>query len=201
MKKNLIILMIFFVQSVLAGPIDVLSKKLSAYQSLQSQFHQVVRTGQDQIVNESDGQLIFKRPGQFFWKVNPPNSQLMVANGKIIWLYDEDLAQVTIKKQNNTELSPAALLSGSVNALDKVFFVTQKNSNHFILKPKHHNDESAFSQIELFFQSGRLSTMILIDQLGQISTFEFTQLVLNRPIPASQFEFVIPLNTDVIRDV
>lgn len=200
MMKMRFFLLFFYASCAFSAPIDALSTALSNYQSLQSQFHQIVRTEQGKVINEANGTLLFKRPGQFYWKVSAPNAQLMIANGQTMWLYDEDLEQVTIKKQNRTELSPAALLSGSVEAIDRVFIVTQQYPDHFVLTPKNANDESAFRQIELFFKSGRLYRMTLRDQLGQISTFDFNELTLNHPIAPNQFQFHVPDGVDVIQD-
>ncbi|MGN7087179.1 outer-membrane lipoprotein carrier protein LolA, partial [Neisseria sp. P0001.S005] len=39
------------------------------------------------------------RPGLFKWEYTKTNKQTIVGDGKNIWLYDEDLAQVTKSSQ------------------------------------------------------------------------------------------------------
>ncbi|WP_280954990.1 outer-membrane lipoprotein carrier protein LolA [Paludibacterium denitrificans] len=50
--------------------------------------------------------------GKFRWEYNKPYEQLIVGDGKTLWIYDKELAQVT-KKSLNAALgsSPAALLA------------------------------------------------------------------------------------------
>jgi outer membrane lipoprotein carrier protein len=54
------------------------------------------------------------RPGKFRWTVEKPYRQLRVGDGQRVWVWDEDLKQVIVRKVGEAlGATPAALLSGS----------------------------------------------------------------------------------------
>ena len=67
---------------------------LAEVHSLTAEFRQEVKT-KDQ--SELDtGTLAFERPNRFRWLAQKPNELLVVADGKKIWTYDVELAQITV---------------------------------------------------------------------------------------------------------
>ncbi len=42
------------------------------------------------------GTMAVQRPNQFRWQIDGTASQLIVANGNTLWVYDEDLNQATV---------------------------------------------------------------------------------------------------------
>src|SRR5215472_13506387 len=94
--------------------------------SLKADFTQVVLDSNLKQVKQSNGTLTIKRPGRFRWDYLKPNPEIIVADGKRLWLYDVDLQQVTVKPLNDTlAASPAVLLSGS-NDVEKSFTVQEQ---------------------------------------------------------------------------
>src|SRR5579871_5971651 len=76
--------------------------------SLKADFTQVVLDGNSRQVKQTNGTLLIKRPSRFRWDYAKPNAQVVVADGKRLWLYDVDLQQVTVKPLNDTlAASPA----------------------------------------------------------------------------------------------
>src|SRR3546814_13855250 len=60
------------------------------------------------------GQFSFKRPGQFKWAVVKPYEQLIISDGKRVYQYDPDLAQVPERGVDQSiGASPAAIIFGS----------------------------------------------------------------------------------------
>src|SRR6185295_19033220 len=66
---------------------------------------------------ESEGTLQIKRPGRFRWDYSAPHEQLVVADGKRLWLYDPGLEQVTVKAMDATLGSTPAMLLGGTGSL------------------------------------------------------------------------------------
>ena len=74
------------------------------------------------------GQLLVQRPGRFRWdyqlaragagsRRRRTSGQLLVADGKNLWFYDRELAQVSVKPVAAAlSATPIMLLSGSVGA-------------------------------------------------------------------------------------
>lgn len=195
--------------AALAEPADdaaqALNRKLSSISSLEADFTQIVMDGKGSTLQELSGTMKVKRPKMFSWMTQPPYPQTVISNGEIIWIYDEDLEQVTVQKlDDRTGNTPALLLSGDPAQLASSFDVSQKAINEqgrvrFALKPK--SDEALFDVLTVVFDNQQLVSMDLTDSLGQKTAIDFKNVKTNTPIPDTQFEFEIPQGVDVIKDI
>jgi outer membrane lipoprotein carrier protein len=83
-------------------------------------FTQVVTSPDGKRTRKSAGTLEFQRPNQFRFAYSGPTEQLIVGDGKQVWLYDTDLNQVTVRPMSQAVgATPAALLAGA--SLEKDF--------------------------------------------------------------------------------
>ncbi|MGH8283437.1 MAG: outer membrane lipoprotein chaperone LolA [Gammaproteobacteria bacterium] len=170
--------------------------------SLKADFSQVVLDANLQQVKKSVGTLIIKRPDRFRWDYATPNKEIIVADGKRVWIYDVELQQVTVKPLNGTlAASPAVLLSGS-NDVSKSFTVKdlgEENGLDWVgLTPKVQDTD--FENVKLGFRGNNVSVMELKDALGNLTRITFSHLVLNPALPDSLFQFIPPPGADVIGD-
>lgn len=185
----------------LADSASELQKYLNTTQSLSASFTQSVRQKSGKTEN-STGQFQLVRPGKFKWVYAQPYNQEIISNGQQVWLYDLDLAQVTIKPVSKAlEASPAAILTGN-NNLSKSFdlkSLPSKNGVDWVeLSPK--NKDGSFAQIRIGLNKGQLDRMELDDQFNQTTTIQFSRLQQNQPIAASVFNFSPPKGADIIRE-
>ena len=143
-----------------------------------------------------------KRPGLFRWHTDEPMEQLLVSDGKQVWLYDPDLEQVTIQSlDQRLTHTPALLLSGDVSQIRENFEITFKEGGSvvdFILKPK--SKDTLFDSLRLSFRNGVLNDMQLIDSIGQRTNILFMNVKMNEPLDNKQFSFEIPEGADVIQE-
>ncbi|HEV2614411.1 MAG TPA: outer membrane lipoprotein chaperone LolA [Gammaproteobacteria bacterium] len=173
-----------------------LTQLLQNLKTFTADFSQVIQDNHGNALQESSGRVALERPGHFRWNTLKPNQQLIVADGKYIWIYDKDLQEVQQKKQTEDTQSPALLLSDSVVHLTKRFSVTSPDKNDFKLVPVK---KDLFQSVELIFNSqGTLTTMTLHDNLGQTTQIQFTHTATNQSLPSNLFKFTPPKNTDVI---
>ncbi|HTE41066.1 MAG TPA: outer membrane lipoprotein chaperone LolA, partial [Steroidobacteraceae bacterium] len=94
-------------------PTNKLDEFLQSLQTLQADFRQLLRDGQGRLIEESQGTLAIQRPDRFRWDYREPHEQVIVADGKKLWLYDVDLEQVTVRPMEQSLAgTPASLLSG-----------------------------------------------------------------------------------------
>lgn len=147
------------------------------------------------------GQMALQRPNKFRWEITSPNKQLIIADGKTLWVYDVDLEQVTKKLQETHDINnPAMLLSGSVVSLQHNFSIkllsTQDIGQWFELKPM--TDQGMFEWIRLHFINGKLFGMQLADNLGQKSELLFKNVKTNTALKPTLFHFTPPKGVDVI---
>ncbi|WP_373975091.1 outer membrane lipoprotein chaperone LolA [Chitinibacter sp. SCUT-21] len=184
-----------------ANSITELQTYLSNTKSLSANFTQSVRQKSGKTENSS-GQFQLLRPGQFKWVYAKPYNQEIISNGQQIWLYDVDLAQVTIKPINKAlDASPAAVLTGN-NNLHQNFnlqSLPSKNGLNWVaLNPK--NKEASFAQIRIGLLKGQLNMMELDDQFNQTTIIQFDKVAHNQSVARSIFNFIPPKGVDVIRE-
>lgn len=184
-----------------AGPAtDKLDDFFANVNAMQADFHQVLLDGQGKPVKEADGTLVMQRPGKFRWDYVTPFKQLIVADGKKIWIYDSELEQVTVKPID-TALgdTPALLLSGD-QPLEGKFLITDLGTTDGLdwveLQPKL--AESGFERVRLGFGKDDLQVLELLDNFGQTTRLNFTNLRRNPNVNADQFAFTPPEGVDVI---
>lgn len=175
---------------------------LGSLQGLQAEFKQTLTDSKGQVTDLSSGTLAIRRPNRFRWDYREPHQQLIVADGKRIWLYDNDLEQVTVRRLDESlSATPAMLLSGDANLADN-FTVTKTSQDEaaqwVMMEPKRNDTD--FKWVRLGFASETLKFMQLADKLGQITTLEFSKLEKNPPLDPSRFTFTVPPGADVIGD-
>jgi outer membrane lipoprotein carrier protein len=183
-----------------AAAVARLTALLSQAQMLTARFSQLTLDGSGTQLQETAGELSLKRPGLFRWHTDAPAEQVLVSNGKKVWLYDPDLNQVTIQvlDQRLTH-TPALLLSGDISKISENFAVSYKEGGSvvdFILKPKA--KDSLFDNLRLSFRNGVINDMQLIDSVGQRTNILFLGVKMNEPLDAAQFTFQVPAGADVI---
>jgi len=177
--------------------------------SLRATFQQTVRNEQGRLLQNLSGKVVLKKPAQFRWEVLGKEPRLIVADGKKVWDFDQELEQVTVQKLSKGQMrAPIFFLTGDTNALDKDFIVTQLVSNKgrclensevcFQLKPKR--EESSFQWIKIGFKDRIIKEMQLLDQLGQYSHLIFKNIKLNENISEMQFQFMPPAGVDVLEN-
>lgn len=175
---------------------------LSQVHTLKADFTQVVMDPNLRKVKQSSGTLLIKRPNRFRWDYATPNKEIIVADGKRVWLYDVELQQVTVKPLDGTlAASPAVLLSGS-NDVGKNFTVKdlgkQDGMSWVGLIPKV--EDTDFQSVRLGFRNGTVAVMELKDTLGNLTRITFSHVTRNPSLSDDQFHFTPPPGADVIGD-
>lgn len=163
-------------------------------------FEQSLIDADGAVVERTSGTLEIQRPGRFRWSYAEPYEQVLVADGLNVWSYDVDLAQVTVKPQaaalSNT---PALLLGGSKEALQQFVHedsYVENDTTWVRLRPR--NTDSGFLRVELGFTNDTLSRMAFFDNLEQTTLVALSDVVVNEPIDATRFEFIVPDEVDVV---
>ncbi len=168
--------------------------------TLQGRFEQSLIDAEGAVVEVSSGTLEIERPTKFRWTYSDPYEQWLVADGLNIWSYDVDLAQVTVKPQAKALANtPALLLGGGSDALEQFRFdgsMVENGTTWVRMLPV--DDSSGFNRLELGFFDGKLSRMVFFDNLEQTTLVALYDVVVNEPIDALQFEFVVPDDADLV---
>jgi outer membrane lipoprotein carrier protein len=176
---------------------------LSGVTTLSAKFVQVVRDRQDRITDRASGTLSMSRPDRFRWDYREPYEQIIVADGRKLWLYDADLQQVTVRGlEQGLGSTPAMLLSGAGRVGASFASVGVERDGDWTwcrLRPSPH--ASDFETVSLAFSAkGELAAMELADKLGQTTRIDFSELTRNTRLDDALFRFEPPAGVDVIGD-
>ena len=195
-------LMLGLSQSGMAGGIEQLRAYIQGTQSLRAEFQQVVSGNRKTTRQEASGNVSIQRPGKFRWVYAKPYEQLVVGDGRKLWLYDKDLAQVTVKRLDQAlGSSPAALLAGS-NDLEKSFKLRDIGANDGLewLEATPKGSDSTFEWVKMGFTNNELKVVELRDNFGQTTVIRLSKLERNPKLDSSQFKFSPPAGVDVVGD-
>ena len=186
-----------------AGAIDKLHRFLETTKTLRADFAQIVVAKNGKKPQQSAGVMMISRPGKFRWQITKPYAQLLVGDGEKVWIYDEDLRQVSVKKFDAALGStPAALLVGgnSGNSLDKNFTLREAGEHDGLewLEAIPKGTDSGFEKLQLGFAGNDLKAMELSDNFGQTTSLLFARIERNVQLAPSLFHFTPPAGVDVI---
>ena len=188
-------------------------------QSAQGTFVQTVTSPDGKRTRKSEGTLAFQRPDRFRFVYTKPTEQVIVGDGKKVWLYDADLNQVTVRPMTQAVgATPAALLAGG--ALDKDFVLSnvttsdapasssgaataaptaqQATSGLKWVEARPRNKDGQFQSVRVGFRQGQLAELEILDSFGQRSRLTFTQFDPRARLASDQFQFTPPKGADVL---
>ncbi len=201
MKTAILFFALVLVNPLMAGQgLDRLEQFSNQLESFSASFEQTVYDANSKPVQESSGSVILKRPGKFAWNYKSPSNQLILADGRKIWIYDEDLAQVTVKPVDASLGSTPIMLLGGDKSLASGFDVRELGESDGIdwleLLPKE--KDSDFEKVYLGLNKQGLVAMELRDNFGQATQIKFDDIEMNKPVDDSQFSFTPPEGVDIV---
>ncbi|MGB1426725.1 MAG: outer membrane lipoprotein chaperone LolA [Cycloclasticus sp.] len=199
------ILMLFGMMQSFADSNETrLQRYLENYKSLTGQFTQMISSEKSQHIQSSAGEFWIQKPNRFRWHYSTPYVQKIISNGEKLWIYDEDLEQVTIKEASQSiESSPLAVIVGATS-LDTAFDVTpvvDSLDDLQWLRLIPNAESNSFEFIEVGFKNGLLSKMRLKDNFGQTTHLTFTDVMVDSSIDTNRFEFAVPEGADVFNEI
>jgi len=177
---------------------------LQGLRTLHAQFEQILYNEKGEELEKSQGKMYVQRPNKFHWEYKKPYTQLLVADGKKVWIYDKDLEQVTVKTLDKTVGKTPAFLLSSNRDIKEDFFVnrlptsSQAHSTRFELVPK--DAQAQFDSMRISVRGKILLGFELVDHLGQTTYITFTQVRRNKKLKPELFIFTPPAGVDTISE-
>jgi outer membrane lipoprotein carrier protein len=170
--------------------------------SLSGNFSQTVYDANGRTAQTSHGTLALQAPRQFRWDTQAPYKQLIVADGKKVWIYDPELEQVTVRGQGSEEAhSPLTVLT-DLSQLDRDFTANERGERDGLqwLRLVSRSKDPQFEYADIGFADDAPRRMIFKDTLGNRTEIVFTDWQRNPQLPAGTFTFTPPKGTDVVGD-
>jgi len=153
----------------------------------------------------SSGEVFYKRPGMMRWNYDKPETQEIVTDGKVLWMYTPSLDQVMKADFAMTSQSKVAeaFLSGMGN-ISKDFNIsfedTKDNKTDIILMliPKDENDPVKSLMLFVDRETIYVRKSVMTDIYGNVTSVSLSDFKVNTGIKKKLFDFVPPEGVEII---
>lgn len=183
-----------------AGAREDLAAFTKGLKGLDGQFSQQVFDVRGKQKEASSGRVAVSAPRLFRWEYTEPYAQLVVADGKTVWVVDPDLNQATRRPQGPEEAnSPLAILLEPAR-LERDFAVKDGGTRGGIawLEVAPRTADASFKTARLGFAGSQLSRLEYVDALGQRTVIAFSGWRRNPAFARGTFAYVPAKGVDVI---
>ena len=156
-------------------------------------------------VRKAAGTVSFFKPGRMRWSYDPPNEQLIVTDGKTVWLFDPLLENVTVQPlQDLTRGTPLAFLLG-VGDLARDFacepFTRPPPADglaYLELHPRSEIPALAYVQLGVRRSDARIGALRMVDTDGGMRLILLRDFRTGITFPADYFTFKVTEGMEVI---
>lgn len=175
-----------------------LQQQLATIQGLSGSFAQRVVDEAGVELEVSSGRFKVMQPGYFYWAIDNPDAQLLIANGKTLLHYDAELETATERPLDAQQSSsPLAIFANAGVGLDEHYAVSTMDGGGYLLRPRA--SSGSFVEVQLRLDADVPRTMRVLDSLGNTTLIEFSAVQLNPPLEPAEFAFVPPAGVDFYR--
>ncbi|TWI03821.1 outer membrane lipoprotein carrier protein [Luteimonas cucumeris] len=168
---------------------------------LDGQFTQRVYDNNGQLKESTSGRVALSAPRLFRWEYLKPHPQLIVADGKKVWVYDPDLQQVAVRAQGVEEQDSPLVALIDPRKLEQDFRVAEAGTDgglDWLLLTPRNEDQASFQSARLGFGPAGLVQMKVVDGLGQRTEIVFSDWKRNPDFARGTFTYTPPKGVDVI---
>jgi outer membrane lipoprotein carrier protein len=188
-----------------SGLVGRIQKTYQGLKSFRAQFSQEDRQTDGRRM-QATGSVSYLKPGRMRWEYAPPNEQLLVTDGKTVWLYDPILDNVTVQALGElTAGTPLAFLLGAGN-LERDFACRaftqappRDGLDYVELVPRTPIPTLSYLQLGAQRKSGRIAALRMVDAQGNLREVRFTDLHTDVALKEQAFTFQIKPGMEVIR--
>ena len=178
---------------------DPLQYFLTDLKTVEAKFVQILINENAEELEKTEGVLYLKPPRSFYWYYQKPYLQKIISNGNRLWIFDEDLEQVTIKSiDDKIEQTPVGIILGNESVREHFVQTSMgviEGYNWIELIPK--DLDAQYKIIKMGFLEDTLGMMIIIDNLEQTTRIDFSNLKKNITLSSDLFNFNVPDNADI----
>lgn len=186
--------------------IDQVQAEYERTDTLYASFSQVSRLRSVPKPKESHGIVYFKKPGKMRWEYTNPEQQLLVSDGRTMWFYVAEDAQVIVQDAEDAygSRTPVTFLSG-MGKLQNDFYMkllpdsTPDTGYKLELLPKQPQSDLAKLILTVDPATFRIVHTAVYDPYGNITDVYLENVEPNTNPPDDLFTFDIPDGVDVIQ--
>ncbi|KAB7766523.1 outer membrane lipoprotein chaperone LolA [Xanthomonas sp. LMG 12461] len=190
--------------SAFAGAREDLTAFTRGLKGLDGQFAQKVYDGKGTLKESSSGRVALSAPRLFRWEYRKPYTQLIVADGSKVWVYDPDLKQATVRAQGSEEQNSPLTALIDPGRLDRQYDVSEeavaRDGLQWLTMTPKVDTEASFQMAKLGFDRAGLARMEVVDPVGQRTDISFSDWKRNPAFAAGTFRYVPDKDVDVVGD-
>jgi outer membrane lipoprotein carrier protein len=189
---------------------DVIAARVQAFydgaKTFQAAFNQRYTIFAYNKKKESQGRVAFVKPGKMSWRYTN-NGNRVVSDGRLLKVYDADNKQ-SYEQEVGKSAYPAALsfllgegkLTASF-AIKKLSAETVGFKGGYVLVAIPKEPTPAYQKMLLYVdgKTFQVRRVLMIDAQKNKNVFDFSDPVVNVPVPPSEFQFSAPAGTQVIK--
>lgn len=157
-----------------------------------------------EITDIAVGRITVKRPDKMRWTYEKPEKQIIITDGRTLWVYRPEENQVMVGA------SPALLGDGQgasfltdIEQIKRKFDITlaEKSADHYHLKliPLKKTPDLAVIHILIDIQTSDITEIITYNVYGDETRIRFTNIQFKQHLDDALFTFDIPEGADVIQ--
>ncbi len=210
---NLRILILFTLLILPAGTLFAETSEQQALDSIQRQYEKVSTFEADftqrsyvKMMNQTHsvkGTVKIKKPGKMKWVYGAPDTQILISDGKNLWLYvpDEEQATKVPVESIYSSNTPALFLAGKgkLTRSFNVESVSEENRNILVtLVPKNEDQGLARLILHANKKNYQITGSTVYDKLGNKTDIRFSRIRINREIPEEQFQLKTPPGVEIL---
>jgi outer membrane lipoprotein carrier protein len=156
----------------------------------------------------SQGTLAWKSPDSLRWETKAPEANLLVSNGKTVWVYtppfdESENGQVIIRKASKVKsrLLDALLAGRFSRALQQGLTIQALPKRSFALLPGKGVTGTLKQAVVTIGDDQPVIAKVAIEYKdGNKSTIQLSSIKMGEKLAKSLFEFKIPPRTDIVKE-
>ncbi len=151
----------------------------------------------------SEGRMYFKKPSMVRWEYLVPEGDVVVSNGRLLWIYQPDIGQVieTTAEKGLPALAMELILDAGEIENDFTARLVKETSDAYTLEllPKTPQPDIEKLTVEVDKKTFLVVKTTVVDVFGARTTVSLRDIRLDPALDDSLFEFKAPEGTNVIR--
>lgn len=157
------------------------------------------------ITDVASGILMVKPPGMLRWEYEKPEKQIIVTNGKLLWVYRPEDNQVMIGKfPSFFENGKGAGFLADIKLIRAKFGITleaEKKKDCYRLKliPREKKFDLSLIYLSISKKTFEVVKIVTLNSSGDETRIELSNIQFKQNLDDSEFNFIIPAGTDIIR--
>jgi len=183
--------------------VEALQNRVNATQDFVAEFRQETEIKTLNRTIKASGKVYFKRPGKMLWRYDEPKGQYVLADGKDLYMYQPEQAQVIKTPLRSAFRSdvPLSFLLG-IGSLKRDFQYrlkpAEKGVNVIQLTPKSELGQVGELLLGVDAKDSELQWVRIQDAVGNVTSVRFSSIQRGVGVKDSLFHAEIPKGAEVV---